>query len=85
MALNIKNDEAHGLAVQVAGLTGESLTAAVVQALRERLQRLERDVDPANLAAQMRAIGRDCASRIPKPLRSVDHGDMLYGPDGLPK
>ncbi len=34
MHLNIKNDEAHKLATELAGLTGESLTAAVTLALR---------------------------------------------------
>ena len=48
--LNIKNDEAHKLATELAGLTGESLTAAVTLALRERLareRRRRRRVGPA--------------------------------------
>ncbi len=40
MGLNIKNEEAHKLAQEVAALTGESLSAAVTQALREKLARL---------------------------------------------
>lgn len=36
MHLNIKNDEAHKLASELAQLTGESLTSAVTLALRER-------------------------------------------------
>jgi len=39
MHLNIKNDEAHKLATELAGLTGESLTLAVTVALQERLAR----------------------------------------------
>ncbi len=39
MHLNIKNDEAHELATELARLTGESLTAVVTSALRERLER----------------------------------------------
>lgn len=39
MALSIKNDEADRLARQLAAQTGESLTDAVVVALRERLER----------------------------------------------
>lgn len=39
MALSIKNDEADRLARELAAATGESLTAAVVSALRERLER----------------------------------------------
>ncbi|MCB9530155.1 MAG: type II toxin-antitoxin system VapB family antitoxin, partial [Myxococcales bacterium] len=39
MALSIKNDEADRLARELAALTGESLTEAVVVSLRERLAR----------------------------------------------
>lgn len=34
MALNIKNPEAHALANELAELTGMSITAAVIEALR---------------------------------------------------
>ncbi len=40
MALNIKDPETEQLAADVASLTGESKTAAIRQALRERRQRL---------------------------------------------
>jgi antitoxin VapB len=40
MALNIKDQEAEKLAAEVASLAGESKTAAVRQALRERRDRL---------------------------------------------
>jgi|SRR6516162_1128002 hypothetical protein len=40
MALNIKNHEAHLLAEELSKLTGESVTAAVTIALRERLARV---------------------------------------------
>ncbi len=39
MAFSIKNDEADGLARELAALTGESLTTAVTESLRERLER----------------------------------------------
>ena len=42
MHLNIKNDEAHKLATELAQLTGENLTSAVTLALRERLARERR-------------------------------------------
>ncbi len=41
MAFSIKNDDADRLARQLAETTGESLTEAVLVALRERLQREE--------------------------------------------
>lgn len=37
MAINIRNEEAEQLARQLAEVTGDSLTGAVVVALRERL------------------------------------------------
>ena len=37
MALIIKNEETYRLAEQLAELTGESMTQAVTEALRERL------------------------------------------------
>ena len=40
MALNIKDPETERLAAEIAALTGESKTAAMRQALRERKQRL---------------------------------------------
>lgn len=42
MAFSIKNDEADVLARRLAATTGESLTEAVLVALRERLAREER-------------------------------------------
>jgi len=47
MAMNIKDPEAERLAAEVAELTGETKTAAVRNALRERRDRLtaERDAD----------------------------------------
>ncbi|MDP9495207.1 MAG: type II toxin-antitoxin system VapB family antitoxin [Actinomycetota bacterium] len=42
MALSIKNDEADQLARELAELTGESITDAVVISLRQRLQREQR-------------------------------------------
>ena len=39
MSLNIKNEETHRLAAQLAELTGETMTTAVTLALKERLER----------------------------------------------
>ncbi len=40
MSLNIKDEEAHRLARQLARLTKESMTTAVREAVRERLERV---------------------------------------------
>lgn len=82
MSLNIKNEEAHALAVQLARITGESLTGAVTQALRERLERLQQ---PDTLADELLAIGRDCALHLKEPYRTTPHGELLYDDKGLPK
>jgi antitoxin VapB len=42
MTLNINNPEAHRLSRELAALTGESMTAAVTEAVRERLARIRR-------------------------------------------
>ena len=84
MSLNIKTDEAHRMAQELAKLTGESVTAAVKQALRERLERIryERAVGVAN---RLLAIGKDSAPRLRGASPSADHGDLLYDALGLPK
>lgn len=82
MGLNIKTDEAHRLAQELAALTGETLTAAVTQALRERLERVRRE--RGDLAERLLAIGRDCAARLKEPLRASEIDD-LYDDDGLPR
>ena len=42
MGLNIKNDETYRLVDELAKLTGETMTAAVTEAVRERLDRIRR-------------------------------------------
>jgi antitoxin VapB len=84
MSLNIKNENTHRLVRQLARLTGESMTAAVDRAVRERLDRVRR-VQPEGLAERLLKIGKECASLWKEPFRSIDHGDLLYDEKGLPK
>jgi antitoxin VapB len=84
MALNIKNDEAQKLAHELSKLTGESMAAAVTEAVRERLERV-RSEQGNGLANRMVEIGKDCASRLKEPFRSREHGDLLYDDKGLPR
>jgi len=72
------------LAKQLAKLTGESLTTAITEAVRERLARVG-DERGGDVAGRLLAIGRDCAAHLKKPFRTVDHGEMLYDERGLPK
>jgi antitoxin VapB len=85
MSLNIKNPEAHKLAADIAKLTGETLTEAVTQALRERAERLKtKKFDQKKYDALMR-IANDCASRLSPETKAIDHGEYLYDEMGLPK
>jgi antitoxin VapB len=84
MGLNIKSEEAHRLAQELARLAGESMTAAVTQAIRERLDRMRRE-RAVGLADRLLAIGKDCAAHLKEPFRTVDHGDLLYDERGLPR
>jgi antitoxin VapB len=84
MGLNIKNPEIHPLARELAERTGESMTAAVTTAVRERLDRVRRE-QGASLADRLLEIGRDCAKRLKEPFRSADHDALLYDDRGLPR
>jgi antitoxin VapB len=82
MHLNIKNDEAHELATELARLTGENLTSAVTQALRERLARERRRRNTENVAAKLMRIGNQYAV-LPDSGRSPEE-ILGYDKDGLP-
>jgi len=84
MALNIKNPEADRLARELAASTGESLTEAVVNALRERLQR-ERSRAPR--ARSAKDVLREARERLAAyPVRDPRPADEILGYDdaGLP-
>lgn len=83
MTLNIKDPTAHTLAQTLAKETGETMTHAVTEAIRERLERIRRQRKPDATVAELLAIGRRCANTLKgKP---VDHGAMLYDEHGLPR
>ena len=84
MGMNIKNDETQKLAHELSELTGESMTAAVTEAVRERLERV-RNSQGAGLADRLLRIGKDCAAHLKEPFKSAEHGDILYDEQGLPR
>ncbi len=84
MGMNIKNDEAQKLAHKLSELTGESLTTAVTEAVRERLERIK-NAQGSGLADRLLRIGKDCAAHLKEPFLSADHGDILYDERGLPR
>ena len=82
MHLNIKNDEAHKLATELAEITGESLTSAVTSALRERLARERRRRRSGSIAARLMKIGSQFAA-LADSGRSPDE-ILGYDDQGLP-
>jgi antitoxin VapB len=84
MSLNIKDEKTHRMAKELARLTGESMTAAVNEALRERLERV-RGRSKKDMAERILAIGRECAARLKEPYKSMNVDDLLYDEKGLPK
>ena len=85
MALNIKNDETCRLARELARLTGESMTGAITVALRERLGREQRGRNVQARARRLRAIAERCVKLMGPGPSAVEHGDMLYDDQGLPR
>jgi len=83
MSLNIKNEEAHRLARELARATGESMTVAVSEAIRERLERVRSS--KKEMAERIMEIARECGPLWKEPYRSIDHGDLLYDEKGMPK
>jgi antitoxin VapB len=80
MALSIKNDEADRLARELAEATGESLTDAVIEALRERLDRARRRND---VGRRLRRLAAEVAGY---PVLDGRLADEIVGYDerGLP-
>jgi antitoxin VapB len=87
MALSIKSPEAERLARRLAAATGESVTGAITAAVRERLERIERNSGEAirTRSERLTAIAADATPRWTDALREVDHGDLLYDERGLPR
>ena len=86
MALNIRDPEAQELARELAAATGETMTQAVIKALRERLERLRSGqlVSRRERAARLMAHGRRFAAL---PVLDPRSPDQLVGYDeaGLPR
>jgi antitoxin VapB len=59
------------LARELAARTGEGITEAVINALRERLERTKQ-IQPVGLAQRLLQIGRECAALPELDARSAD-------------
>ena len=84
MALSLKDPEADRLARAVAARTGETLTAAVIVALKERLARLKGRGRRRPLREDLRDIARRCAALPTLDDRTAD--DIIgYDAKGVPR
>ncbi|MGV0743911.1 type II toxin-antitoxin system VapB family antitoxin [Mycolicibacterium sp. XJ870] len=83
MALSIKDPEADRLARELAARTGETLTEAVVVALRERLARETGRAGAHPLREELAAIRRRCAALPEIDTRPADE-ILAYNERGLP-
>jgi antitoxin VapB len=89
VALNIKDPETERLATQVAALAGETKTAAVRHALRERLDRLRSSTTVEDPVVRLRRFLVDEVwPQVPVELRGGltkrDREAILgYGPEGV--
>ena len=84
MSLNIKNEETHHLARELAQLTGETMTGAITVALKERLERERRERGVEARILKLRAIRKRCRSLLKDGPSAIEHGDLLYDENGLP-
>ena len=81
MGMNIKNEEAHRLAAQVASIYDETLTEAVTVALRERLARATAE----DRFERLRILAHEISIRMPKGMTRESVDFMLYNELGLPR
>jgi antitoxin VapB len=84
MALNIKHPEADKLAHELARLRGESLTDAVLTALREQLKREKAKRGAPGLAEELMEIGRRFSS-LPAIDGRSDDEILGYDENGIPR
>ena len=83
MALSIKSQETERLARLVAKQTGETLTAAIEQALRERLERLRRRRRASVRLERLLEIANRVAS-LPRLDNRTPDEILGYDENGLP-
>ncbi len=87
MSLNIKNAETYRLVKELADETGQSMTAAVTEAVRQQLERLrvERAGGGDAQMDRMLALAAEIGRRMPSGYLDQDFDEVLYDERGLPK
>jgi antitoxin VapB len=83
MSLNIKNEEAHRLARELADARGTSLTEAVTESLRESVRAEGPQADEARLLAEVAQI-QDFLASIPDRDTRPAEAILGYDDHGLP-
>lgn len=86
MAVQLKAPDTINLLEAIKQLTGESTEIAVKKALQERLDRLREPEDEEERWARVQELVDSLAKRFRESkVPYVDHGELLYGEDGLPR
>ena len=86
MALQIDAPETIRLIEDIARRTGEDAETVVQVALRERRARMRTPEEEAERRTRVYALVHELAGYFKEaPEMVTDHGELLYGDDGLPR
>ncbi|MEW6184613.1 MAG: type II toxin-antitoxin system VapB family antitoxin [Thermodesulfobacteriota bacterium] len=84
MPLSIHNPRAEKLARELAAKSGQTITQAIINALEDRLLRIQGKKEPVDLAGEMLKIAHRCG-RIPdKDSRNAEQ-ILNYNQEGVPE
>jgi len=84
-SLNIKDEEIHRKAHELAKLTGKSITVAVGAAIQEKLDREQKSKKKQNRLEWLIQLSNYTAPRLKDLPPSTEIGDLLYDKEtGLP-
>lgn len=87
MSLNIKNPETSRLARELAAATGQSMTAAVTEAIRAQLDRIRAGgvEEHGGRVERMLAMAAEIGYRMPPGYLDQDFDELLYDEGGQPR
>jgi len=85
MGMTIKDEETSQLAREASALTGSILTECITIALKEEIMYRHRLAHADEIEKRLEEIGRRHAAYLGDRLPAVDHGELLYDENGLPK
>ena len=86
MALQIEAPETIRIIEDLSRRTGENAETVVRVAVQERLARMRTPEEEAARRARVHALIHELAGyRKEAPEMITDHGELLYGEDGLPR